>query len=130
LPPFSVVATSPDQLEHITVAGSLFPELTTVRIGEPIDVTWTPSPNALPNDTIVVELATRFGGPNVRCAFHDESGVGTIPAKVTRTLEGAGRFIVHRIRQNVRAMQLPGLDTARLEFDFDMSREVTYGKPR
>lgn len=135
LPMLDLSANAPEPLQHITVGGLPLEELWDVGSGKPVDVTWLPAREAASNDLVVIELRGEDAGRNVLCAFKDDSGVGTVPAELTRELSGNGSLVVHRVRRIREPLPLSktGADTksgteniAQVDFDFDVSRSINF----
>lgn len=121
IPPLSIQQEAPSALRDVTVGGVPLERSTSLRAGQPLDITWTEGDGS---DRVFVELAGSEA--NVLCSFADDDGSGSVPGALTAKL-GADlvRLSLHRVREAVGAQEPPRVDALILEtmvrFDFELT---------
>ncbi len=121
LPPFRVSAAAPGTLSGLRLGGAPLQEVTEVRTGAPLDLSWDVG---APGDLLVVDLALDEGGVTT-CVFPDEAGAATVPA-ASLPRAGSGWLGVHRVR--VAQFESPEIDRGELRFDLEREIDVTYAR--
>jgi len=119
LSPLRVAATAPTPLTGLRLGGTPFGEVTSVRAGVPLDLSWDVG---APGDLVVVELALDDGSV-ATCSFPDEAGTATVPAASVPSA-GEGWLGVHRVR--VTGFESPEIDHGELRFDLEREIDVAY----
>ncbi|HEX2732424.1 MAG TPA: hypothetical protein VHM70_12490 [Polyangiaceae bacterium] len=136
---FRLNAQAPQQPAQITVNGEPLAQVAQIPTDVPLDTTWAVGATG---DIIVVELnavadarGTEPGSDAdstrvVRCAFSDETGVGSIPVEWLSGLSGSGHLTLHRYRAQETLRSVPELPPSliRVSFDFEASRAVDFGR--
>ncbi len=120
VPALNVAVEAPPTLEGVTVGGTPLGEVSTVRAGEPIDLTWSVG---APGDVVWVELSSEDAAFGMVCAFSDDSGTGTVPASGD-VPAGSGTLAMHRSRTIPFAASDQSHGVVR--FDFGLSRGVQF----
>jgi len=122
IPPLNIQQEAPSALRDVTVGGVPLERATSLRAGQPLDITWAEGDGS---DRVFVELAG--SDANVLCSFSDDDGSGSVPAALTAKLGGADlvRLALHRVRETVGAQEAPRVDSLILEtmvrFDFELT---------
>ncbi|HOU91196.1 MAG TPA: hypothetical protein PLU22_09135 [Polyangiaceae bacterium] len=119
LSPLRVSAAAPAPLTGLRLGGAPIQEVTSVRAGVPLDLSWDVG---APGDLLVVELALDDGGV-ATCSFPDEVGAATVPAASVPSA-GGGWLGVHRVR--VTGFESPEIDRGELRFDLEREIDVAY----
>jgi len=119
VPAVTLNASAPQGLSEVRVQGSPLAELSRLRRGAPVDLTWAVG---APGDRLWLQLTDSKSGAAVLCTFEDAAGTGTVPASSV-TFAGEGTLALHRYR-TVKE-NLSDSAEALLAFDFSLSRNVT-----
>jgi hypothetical protein len=117
LEPISVELPAPAALEGLTIAGSTFNELTSLRAAEPVELRWNAG---AAGDLVYVTLTS--DASSTLCAYGDEAGRGTLPGSSVAA-RGSATLSLHRLRAT--PFTSAGLGRGELRFDFEVSGSVT-----
>lgn len=120
VPPLSLTAPAPKDLQTVTVGGRPLTELSTINLSGPVDVTWDVGAEG---DLVYVEFSTDTQA--VACAFRDEVGAGSVGAEAVSALADARE--IHLAIRRVRVVDYFGLEDVRLHgaqlrFNFELTR--------
>jgi len=118
LDPISAELPAPAALSGVTLVGSPFGEVSTLRAAGALELRWDAG---LPGDVVYVSVETDAG--STLCAYRDDAGRGTLPATALPE-SGAAALSVHRLR--VTPFSSIGLGKGELRFDFELSRGVNF----
>lgn len=121
IPPLSLQQEAPSALRDVTVGGVPLERATSLRAGQPLDITWNEGDGS---DRVFVELAG--ADANVLCSFADDEGSGSVPGALTATLgPDLVRLALHRVRETAGAQEPPRVDALIFEttvrFDFELT---------
>jgi hypothetical protein len=116
--------------KDITLSGSDFATLASLKGGQPLDLTWGVSND--PTDRLYAELSGGRGA-GVVCAFDDANGAGTIPTDGFVAGDQV-HLAVHRLRlvrttptsAGAASEQDRAVDQLELRFDFSVSRSIRF----
>jgi hypothetical protein len=121
IPPLNIQQEAPSALRDVTVGGVPLERATSLRAGQPLDITWAEGDGS---DRVFIELAG--ADANVLCSFGDDEGSGSVPGALTAKLgPDLVRLSLHRVRETVGAQEPPRADAVILEtmvrFDFELT---------
>lgn len=113
---------APPALTGVELLGAPLKDVTEVHTGAPLSVVWAAGEAP---DLVYVELLAYDGSSSTLCTFHDEAGVGTVPADAFKGA-GQGRIAIHRVRQQrIDGTPQP---TGEVRFDFQIGSAVEFAR--
>jgi hypothetical protein len=119
---FSVNASAPPLLSAVSVGATPLADLSTVPAHSPISLSWS---RGLSRDLVYVELTTQDGSATTRCTFHDDAGLGSVPAGAFSGT-GAGEISLHRVHSE--PFTSGSVDAGEVRFDFEQSANVEFSE--